>query len=219
MAKKHPSHLQPVDSSDVDQEPEMEVDPSHPFLPGVEPESEDGDGKPRRRYDPKEFIWPASDDKGQSRKIWCRLPPMVEHQMEVIVASKKFPYTFTSDLVRHAIIRHLGWLLRMESGITSYIQQIDAMGQVLGHVEQQQRFSELADRVDRVIGDLVGEGTDGRKEALKLLHSLLQQLNGMEDGYWKDRTKDRILRKHGGLLDMTVEDAGDVSLTDDGEGE
>lgn len=64
-------------------------------------------------FDNDEWFTPAQDSKGHSTKVWFRLPPIIARELEVILASKCFPYQTTDDLIRHAVYRHI-FLLHME---------------------------------------------------------------------------------------------------------
>jgi len=182
------------------------------------PEDQGTNDDSKRIYSTIEFILPASDERGDSRKLWIRVPPQLAHQAEVIVASKSFPYTFPTDLYRHAVYRHVRWLLGLEETIESYIPQIDAMAEILTRIEMLQKFEETITRTDRVLSGLMGSEA-GRKEGLKILNSMRARAVEIEDSYFRDRFVDELNLRYQQLWDAGGPGQEEVSLDpDDMEG-
>ena len=201
----------------------MKSIPAHPdirLVPDPTTQGEDndnisGDGTESGRiYSTIEFILPASDERGDSRKLWIRVPPQLAHQADVIIASKRFPYTFPSDLYRHAVYRHVRWLLGLEDEIESYIPQIDAMGVILTKIEMLQKFQETVERTDRVLAGLMGSEA-GRKEALKILNALRCRALEIEEDYFRDRFVEELNSRYKQLWSAGGPGQEEVSIDPD----
>ncbi|KKK67032.1 hypothetical protein LCGC14_2958100, partial [marine sediment metagenome] len=53
-----------------------------------EAEREDADAK---KYDPRDFVYPASDHHGHSERIWFRVQPLLDRQLEIVANNKVLP--------------------------------------------------------------------------------------------------------------------------------
>lgn len=132
--------------------------------------------------DPNAFIVPATDERGQSAKISCNVPPGLMRQIDIIMGPGcAFPYLTVSDLMRHALMRHLEFLVRVEpkydqhflSGVktinrilndANFKQQLEdvrskTVAQINSHLEK----GEISDAI-RIIGEI-------RRETAKLASS------------------------------------------------
>ena len=56
------------------------------------------------------FIVPGRDEHGAHQTITINCPPLLVHQMDVIVRSQLFPYINRESMARHAFVRHMRWL-------------------------------------------------------------------------------------------------------------
>lgn len=82
------------------------------------------------KYIHDEFVLPASDEHGHSSKQTVRLMPVMARQIDVLVASKRFPYETASELIRHAVFRHLHWLAIKEPSLpTHFLNFCDAIAE------------------------------------------------------------------------------------------
>lgn len=59
------------------------------------------------QYNLEEWNIPAADRKGHSAKLSVRWPPVISRCLEIILASRNFPYQTVDDIVRHAVVRHV----------------------------------------------------------------------------------------------------------------
>jgi Arc/MetJ-type ribon-helix-helix transcriptional regulator len=122
----------------------------------------------RIEFSEEEWQQPASDNKGHSVKLSCRVPPPVARMIEAIVASQRFPYQTADDLVRHAVVRHLyalhSWdqtlprtLYTTAAAIIRMVQDHEAMltmreavvraAGMLQELAQEQDWAEVARRI------------------------------------------------------------------------
>ena len=54
-------------------------------------------------FDPGYFVVPAQDHNGHSVRVWCRVQPTVDHEIDKVVESKAFPFRVKGDFVRWCI--------------------------------------------------------------------------------------------------------------------
>ena len=68
------------------------------------------------------FIVPGRDEHGAHQTVTFNAPPLLVHQIDVIVRSQLFPYINREAFIRHAAVRHMRWLqnIRPES-LTQHI--------------------------------------------------------------------------------------------------
>lgn len=145
--------------------------------------------------DTKEFQVPASDQKGHSEMLSVRVPPYMVSEIEQIFASKKFPYRTSSDVIRHAILKHLRWLRSMQPIDSPYLPMLESMIAVVREMEGQERHRKFMDDAWGVIRSLAKEGHE--EKAREVIHTLLSQAEKMHDPYWSEK-----YRK--GIVDMAV---------------
>jgi len=154
------------------------------------------------KYDSDDFYVPASDARGHSVRKWFRWPEGMEMASKSVINSKKFPYRDTTDLIRHAVKRHIDWLSTLEE-VPSVIKEVDAIKEILKdeqwHNEYEQTFDSLENQVKRHTHNNSG------KEAKRLVNRVFKHISGMPEGYWKDHYLDTMHRDFGPYIDKTEE--------------
>lgn len=145
--------------------------------------------------DSVEFNQPPSDGKGHSTMLTARIPPYMAMEMEQIFASRKFPYRTESDMVRHAIVRHLRWLRSMQPIDSPYLPMLEMMMAVVRETDEQNRCRKMLDDAWAAIRSLAKEGHESK--ARGLIDTLLAQAEKMRDPYWSEK-----YRK--GIVDMVI---------------
>lgn len=163
------------------------------------------DTSPRQIVDDKgnysfeEFIVTAQDDKGHSVRETVRISSELERDIDVIVQGRKFPYQTRGDLMRHAIVRHLEWLHKLEPGfpkhlLSAYQAQQDVMREEEMRLSAHNVFKKLHDQVEAYLAS--GEPGEARRVAA----TVRARLAGTEDSAWKRRFESRFLRQYTALL-------------------
>ncbi len=134
----------------------------------------------------REFRVPANDQKGHHERFWANCPPGMHGQVNTIIASKLFPYRSQSDLLRHAVWRHLKWLDMMAGEpVSSVTAQVDAILEIVKEEEFQADFQDVIDQTGQMVNRLMGSGdTDEAKRMLVLIRG---QIDAMPEGHWKRR--------------------------------
>lgn len=99
----------------------------------------------------REFLVPHADKQGHSRVIWTRITPSMGRQADVFVQSGVLPYKTVSELVRHAILRHLTWLEHEAPEVSSIMAKIRVAVQIMQDAALDAEFDKcLLDLRERV---------------------------------------------------------------------
>ena len=154
-------------------------------------------------YDDDEWLVPARDNLGQSVRAFFRIPPMMDKAIEIIVNSRVFPFQTRADFHRHAILRELGFLHRLEPTFPRHF--LSALHAVLEIV----RDDEMRSQMEGVFNSLAGrieahlqKGDMG--EAVRVAALTKSQLLHLEDSAWKRRFMARFNRQFVPLLQAKV---------------
>lgn len=150
-----------------------------------------GQGK-QKREELIEYHIPATDPKGHSARHWFRTIPAMAREVEQIVQSKAFPYRTKGDLLRHALHRHISWL-KKQKPIKSVTGQVDMILEVMRDEEMHSDFLLVFNKLDERINRHLRNGE--RKHADDVLYRVLEQIQEMPDGFWKDRYVEQIIKR------------------------
>ena len=145
-----------------------------------------------------DFRLPANDEKGHGVPVHVRVPPSYLKQLEIIVTSKHWPYQTASDVVRHALKRHMEWLSTLAS-IPSVIHQTNAINEILVEEGDKSTFLEIIDELAKKVGEAVAAGRLG--PARELLARVMGEIDGMPEGWWKEQYRAVMGERFKGLLD------------------
>ena len=101
---------------------------------------------PGKQHSFDEFYIPAKDEEGTSHRIYCNIPGELYGWLDTVVASQKFPFQRTGDLVRYAIYLALCQLSNIEQGVPDMrviiqrtarvLWQKEAEANVVGHLDE-----------------------------------------------------------------------------------
>jgi hypothetical protein len=149
------------------------------------------------KLDPIEFRIPATDTKGHNARHWFRCIPVMARQVEQIIQSKKFPYRTKGDLLRHALHRHMGWLLSIEP-VPSVSGQVDAILEIMRDEEMNNDFSLVFDKMAERVSQHLSSGS--HREATRLIITIKNCITNMPDGFWKDKYKKHIEDRYGNII-------------------
>lgn len=154
-------------------------------------------------FDPAEFIIPANDGKGQSSMVQFRSAHQYQRAMQQVIASQKFPYATVSDLVRHAMVRHLDWLTEIVD--LPQTRQLVAMMHVVNrrllHNKMDREVHDYIDEFREDIRSLIETGPEGVSEARKRVAQTLADIQRADAGFYRDRFLARIQSEFGYLLE------------------
>lgn len=160
------------------------------------------DTAPRvKAYDLNEFNIPASDGRGLKERRWVELQPGYVNQMGAILATKNFPYRSEQSLIRHAIHRHLRYLLSLEPQSPNHISVLEVINRIVATQEMMLEVSDLIGRVERTVHELVQRGM--KSEAVRMVYDLRRKVEAMHedrDGVWRAKLLSDIEQRFGHLL-------------------
>lgn len=180
----------------------------------------------RGKYDPQQFIVPGQDQNGNSVRVFCRIVPLLDRSVDIIMGSRKFPFKSKGDLLRWCIKSGVERLEDMEPMQDSVTAQVDAMMTILADEQAHHEFSTLFQTMATTIGMHVQAQAIG--EARRVVSLMQQHVGRMRAGYWRDRYSKEISEKFGYLLKSgnvqgvglgEAEDHGDSGVVDEGETE
>jgi Arc/MetJ-type ribon-helix-helix transcriptional regulator len=144
-------------------------------------------------------VVPAQDAKGHSARLWVRVPPGVERQMEILIAAKKLPYKTVSDMIRHAISRHLEFLHVHKGGAPRHLMtSIRATDELVREDDLRAAAEESFRALNRRIEDHLDKGDN--QEAVRLLAFVQQEIRAVAECGWKKRFMARFTRNYGRYL-------------------
>ena len=150
-----------------------------------------------RSEDPATFRVAATDTKGHSTRHWFRSIPQLSGQVQAVVESRVFNYKSKGDLLRHALMLHLKWLQKLKPG-KSVLGQAEAILEILRDEENNREFdivfAKLSERIE------AHQRGQAEGEAARLVLIVMKHIEEMPDGFWKEKYKEKVARKYGGLL-------------------
>lgn len=146
------------------------------------------------------YIIPSRDQLGQSSREQFRCRPDYVRQMEIILASRKFPYITKSDIMRHALHELLAKLESETPIPDSLFRKIEMANEILRHEEIERRIYELMDNLEQAITVCLRDGDRG--EVIRLVGMIRYYLDGGDQSYWTDKALER-LKKYEKFLEGT----------------
>lgn len=160
--------------------------------------------------DSQQFHTSASDMKGHSLRMYYRCQPGIAAQVQMILASGKFPYTSHGDVVRHALMRLFHWLNTI-APVRGVLAQIEIINKILAQEEFADMFSGVFERISTRVSVYINANEKG--EAVRLVRTVQDQIKEMDDGYWRDKYTREVKERWGHLLQQ----AETVNLLDSEE--
>lgn len=152
-------------------------------------------------YDSGEFNVPATDGKGNKERRWVELQPGYVNQIGAILASKCFPYRSEQSFIRHAIHRHIRYLLTLEPQIRNHVAILESINRIISTQEMMLEVADLIGRLDRNVNDLTRRGL--RNEAVRMVFDVRKRVESMDsdiDGAWRAKLLSDIHDRFGHLL-------------------
>ena len=150
------------------------------------------------KYDPADFIIPASDAKGHSERVWCRLQPGHDRQLDIILRSRKFPFHTKGDIIRWATVRGLRILEQMED-VPSVMKQVDMMMDVLSDEQLNQDNMVVFEKMRERVSAYIASNSNG--QARRLVARQKMYAMDIPDEYWRGVYLERIEKEFGYLLE------------------
>lgn len=136
-------------------------------------------------YDPTHYLVPAQDHNGHSIRVWCRIQPTVDHEIDAIIASKKWPFRVKGDFIRYCIYDTVKRMERMKPVPNSMIVVADVIMEQCRQQELWLRFRSSIDALEHTVKSFMESGNE--EEALKLLSHTRAQVLKLEEAVWRDQ--------------------------------
>jgi len=137
-------------------------------------------------FDP--YLIPPTDVKGHSAQIVCHVQPGHARMVEVILASKQFPFATKGDVMRwclHYGLEQLVSLSKEDSVAHSQFAQVRAVVELIKQEAAHHEFLTTFSLLKRVIEQHISVGAV--TEAQRLVAQLEHTMSRMPDGYWRTR--------------------------------
>ena len=175
-------------------------------------------------YSQEEWLIPARDGQGFSSRTFFRLSPTMERAMSIVIQHKVFPYKTVSDLIRHGLYRHLGFLFKLEPTIRKHhMGALEAIAELVRDDIHRSDMEEVFNGLGRRIEHHIDKGDMG--EVYRLAALVKSQIKVLEESAWKTRYMEKFNRQfkglgsggaRGGLVQMPKRlTAGDAEYGDD----
>lgn len=149
-------------------------------------------------YDPSEFFVPSSDEKGHNDQFRFRSLRAFTRRMNEVLASKKFPFTTATDVMRYCMWIGLKRLDHLEP-VSTIQGQINLVRELLMEAEFQQTFADTFVEAERVINRYLEQ--DDRGAARNLVGRMLNQIKRMPgETNWQAKYEKRLQDKFGWIL-------------------
>lgn len=160
--------------------------------------------------DERQYLIPASDARGHSERVYCRVQPAVLRLLEEVVGSHKYPFRTRGDALRYCVVNGLKKLAARKEGIPSVIAQAEVVLDILRDDEFQHQFALVFDRLREVVERYQSAGAHG--EARRVVSQARANFDAMPEGYWKARYLRELIEKYGLLLDGKTDGTAAVRL-------
>lgn len=169
---------------------------SPPLIP---PLLVDEDGQPlvplipvAPKYDPSQFFVAPADAKGVSYRKTFRIPPDMEKGIEVLIASKRFPFQTDGEFLRWAVMRGFRELEAMEP-VGSVGKQVEILSAWLTEETAFSEFTEAFQQLEHTVSRYMADSAP--EQALRIVAVARFQIEQMPEGYWRDRYLEELHKR------------------------
>jgi len=148
-------------------------------------------------YSLDEFYIKPTDERGHGQKIQARITPDLARLVEVLIASRRFPYKTSPDFIRDATWRLAGLL----ASVSDSHQASDIMTR-LNMMEELNEEQQGYERLSQVVSDLGLRllAIRSPKHRKKLVSEQYNLAQGIKNDYWRDLIAGMIKEKYGEYL-------------------
>lgn len=140
---------------------------------------------PIQQYDPSHYIVPGQDHHGHSVRVWCRVQPSVDHEIDAIVSSKNWPFRVKGDFVRWAIWEGIKRLEKMKPVPGSMIVVAETIMETCKSSEMWLKFRSSIDAAEHTVKSFMEANNE--QEALKLLSQIRSEVLKLEEAPWREQ--------------------------------
>lgn len=151
------------------------------------------------KYDPGQFRVPGTDHQGHSRRIFCRVMPAVDHQIDQIISSKNFPFSTRGDFMRWAIWESIKRLDTMEPVPNSFINVAEIMIESARNAQFWEKFKTSIEMTRQAVEMYIQ--TNNEQEALKMVSRCRAWAMKIEEDVWRNQYLKELDDKFGYLFE------------------
>lgn len=146
-----------------------------------------------------EFIIPGSDEKGRKVTISFNIPPAMDRHIEIILGGRRFPYVNKKDLIRHALVRHLGWITTIRGSIPRhYLSMFSAIDALVKDDEAATKMEQIFNSLHDNVNHHLQRGETG--EVIRLCSHINEHIRQMPPSVWVTRFSERFYQRYGAVL-------------------
>ena len=161
-------------------------------------------------YDPSHFVVPGQDHKGHSARLWCRVQPSCDHEIEAIVQSHNWPFKTKGDFCRWAIWEGVKRIEKMAPVPGSMIVVAETIMESCKAHQQWLKFKSSVDATEETVRALIDSGNE--EEALKLLSTLRTQVMKLEEASWREQWLHEWDKRFGHIWERAKQKPVDLSV-------
>jgi len=154
-------------------------------------------GKGTHSYDPSHYMVPGQDHKGHSTRVWCRVRPDIDHEIDAIMASHFWPFRMKGDFIRWAIWEGVKQIQKHRPVPGSMIVVADTIMETCRSSELWLKFKTSIDMAEATVKALRDSGNE--EEAIKLLSKLRGEVIKLEEAQWREQYLDQFDKRFGEL--------------------
>jgi hypothetical protein len=165
-----------------------------PYTSDIEPREL---GKGTLQYDPSHYLVPGTDHKGHSTRVFCKVRPDVDHEIDAIVGSHYWPFRVKGDFIRWAIWEGVKQITKHKPVPGSMIVVSEMIMETCRSAEIWLKFKTSIDMAEQTVKAFVDSGNE--QEAIKLLTKLRGEVVKLEEAQWRDQYLDEFDKRFGNL--------------------
>lgn len=151
------------------------------------------------RYDPQDFILPGQDHNGNSERIFCRVQPSIERELDVIVQSRNWPFKTKGDVIRWCVHQGIKMLERMEPMPNTFMPVAESIQAAARDQEYWHAFQTSLDQLEKTIGLHMNSGSE--EEAMKLLSECKTSALKIQEDIWREKFMKEFERRFGHVFE------------------
>lgn len=153
----------------------------------------DGD----EQINPDSFLVPATDNNGHSVRQWFQCQPGLAKLVRDVVSGRNYPYKSNSDLLRHALLRHIKWLNSIQP-VGSILAQVELINETCKTEMFNAEYDKLFTTISETVSTLLARDAEG--QAVKTVLDAKRYMMEMSDGYWRGRYLKTLEDKFGHII-------------------
>jgi len=148
------------------------------------------------------FNYPAAGPSGGTTSLNIRISIELDRAIDVLFYTRKWPYHTKTDVIRHAIHRHIEWL-EDQGAVTDDSSYLRVMSLALDKDAQMTDFSKILDKL--VVQVKHHKSLGNQDDIVKLVTDVLRVIEGMPNTGMKTKYKEQVLAEFGHYAGEIIE--------------